>query len=302
MRGKKIIGMTIALAMLLSAMPLAIPRAVATSTPNVYIDPPSATPEVGTDFSVNIMISGVVSPDDVYTWGLRLTWNPIMLDFVSATEGSFLLDVAPEGTFFIVGDLPPARQYVDIADSILGAYTGASTDGTPGLLATVTFHVLDIGATPIDIMEPFVQLITSGLHVLPFTATDGTVDVHSDWITNPNFYATLVEKRVDDRHWSLSIKGTLITLYAKVKNEAFVPLYVRARFTGVTPIGARKWDTAIANIMPNDMTHFLTYGQALTPGMRGTYIMQVYALYSYGGYRWFADSHKVKDLTFDVVD
>jgi len=294
-RGKKIIWTTIAFAMLLGLMPLAIPVAVA-STPHVYIDPAVSTPEVWTQFTVDIKIAGVID-NDIYTWGLRLSWDAIMLKYVSVAEGPYLAEVAPEGTFFIEGELPPAANYKDFACSILGPYAGASGDGT---LATVTFEVLDIGTTTIHISE--VQLIDSGLHLKPYTTTDGVVNVHTDWIANPDFTAILVEKRVDCRTWSISIKGTLITFYGKVKNLAWVPLYVKVRFAGTTPIGKRTYDTAIANIQPNDVSGFLTYGQGVTMGMRGKWTFTVYAMYSYGGSRWFANTRKVETLTFRVID
>jgi len=126
------------------------------------IHEPSMTP--GTLFTVDINVMNVT---DLYTWAFILSWEPSVLNVTDVDEGPFLLDVAPEGTFFIDHRYQEAG-YIDEADSILGPYYGADGSGT---LLTVTFLVEKTAETKLEITST--RLINHLIQDIPHTINDG---------------------------------------------------------------------------------------------------------------------------------
>jgi hypothetical protein len=99
--------------------------------------------QIGANFQININISDVAS---LWSWKVRLNWNPNVLNFTSIDEGPFLKSAG--STLF---PPPPQRNgsLTEISDTLLA---NASVSGN-GILATVVFKVLAAGQSDITLNE-----------------------------------------------------------------------------------------------------------------------------------------------------
>jgi PKD repeat protein len=95
----------------------------------------------GESFTININIVDVV---DLFSWGIKVRWEPRLLEATSITEGPFLKD-QPDGTAFVKKFY---NNYIDVGCVTLGSWPGVSGSGT---LMTVTFNVTGKGATELEI-------------------------------------------------------------------------------------------------------------------------------------------------------
>jgi len=118
----------------------------------ISVSPSSSTllqSQIGTSYQINISISDVTN---LWSWKVRLNWNPGVLNFLNITEGPFLKDIG--ATLF---PPPPERSgyLTEVSDTLL---ENVSASGS-GLLATVTFNVVgsgqsDITLTETELLEP----------------------------------------------------------------------------------------------------------------------------------------------------
>jgi len=125
-----------------------------TTTVNVF--PTIITAGTGQNFNIHINISNVI---DLYAWEFRLSWNPYLLDAVSAVEGPFLKS---SGNTFFTYKMNNTAGYFIVDCTLLGLTPGASGNG---VLATLTFQVENVGECPLDIyavtlLNSFEQTIT----------------------------------------------------------------------------------------------------------------------------------------------
>jgi hypothetical protein len=120
------------------------PRATAlTISPGSVVDP-SLTPSHS--FTVNLT---VVNATDLYSWQAVLYFSNQILNATDMHEGSFLPTIGTtvfQSTTNLAYNATHGR--VTLTENLTGAASGASGDGQ---LATITFHVLDNGSTPITI-------------------------------------------------------------------------------------------------------------------------------------------------------
>jgi len=293
-RGKKLVWASLATLLVLSAV-LAMPTPVrASPDATVYIDPPSVTGlDFGQTFTVNLKISDAFG---VYAWSKRITWDPGILEYVSATEGSFLKSKIT--TFFVKKPFQ-SQGYLDLACTAVGSFNGAFGAGT---LASITFRALDVGVT--DIGVPIGLLIDQLLNELPHTEVGGSADCHSELLT-PDRYVELVEKKVDNRHWEINIKGTVFTFYGKGKNRApDMDLWCRIVFSGMKDAEPFTAITDSILLAPGQNSPpFQTYTLNLDPTVDiGTYTLEVHAEYSFMGYKWYTSPlGKTMDLSFVIL-
>ena len=112
----------------------------ASSEATISVNPSQVERNIGESFSVNVSIVDVA---DLYSWGIKVRWEPRLLEATSITEGPFLKSQNP--TAFV-------RQfynnYIDVGCTTLGPYFGVYGSGT---LMTVTFNVTGKGATELEI-------------------------------------------------------------------------------------------------------------------------------------------------------
>jgi len=126
----------------------------------ICVDPPTTTAGVGQTFAININVSSV---SDLYGWEFNLTWNPILLDFVSVTEGPFLKSGG--STFFTYKN---ETSYILVDCTLLGDIPGVNGDG---ILATVKFYVECGGECSLDLYDT--KLVSSLEQPITHTAIDG---------------------------------------------------------------------------------------------------------------------------------
>lgn len=134
----------------------------------IAVDPPLYTvtqSQIGTNFTLSINITGVA---DLWSWGVRLNWNPDVLNVTNVQEGPFLKSAG--GTLF----LPPTRKngYLqDIGSTLLSA---SSANGS-GILFNATCEALAVGQSNITLNET--SLIRFDSTVIPATVNNGQVIV-----------------------------------------------------------------------------------------------------------------------------
>lgn len=148
-------------------MPLLRSRPVQAITSNMTVFPSSLTVGLGQNFDVDIVISDA---SDLYGWQFALTWNPLLLDAVSPTEGPFL-KVDGRSTFFTYNiSLEEGRIIVDC--TLLGWISGVSGGG---ILVTLTFSSKNYGECALDLYETL--LVDSKEQPILCQNTDGYVHV-----------------------------------------------------------------------------------------------------------------------------
>jgi len=266
-----------------SVMPAWAPEA------RLYIAEPSMSAEIGDPLTFNIKIDDAFA---VYAWELRLVLDTDILRVDSCVKGNIFAD-SEEGSFFVYRKFP---GYIDMGETAIGGYGGAAGDFT---LAKVKVTVQDIGKAELAIEKSL--LIDRFETHLPHTVDPGpTIDVHGDWLALPNFYAELREKKVDNRHWDISVMGTTFTYYGKAFNLADVPLWARIKFTG-------SKDGEVHTVVTNSYLHqpgemsppFLTSTTELTLNDIGYYELKCYAEFSYAGFKYYENPLGMsKDLSF----
>ena len=101
---------------------------------------------VGQTIEVNLTVSGV---HDLWGWDISyLTFNSAVLNLTQVTEGPFLKSAGQ--TFFIsTNDVPMVQQ--GTLPSVAEDFPENVTVSGSGTLATLTFHVLAAGTSPIKI-------------------------------------------------------------------------------------------------------------------------------------------------------
>ncbi len=137
----------------------------------VSIDPSSTTVGVGNTFSLNVDIADVT---DLYAFQFDVGFDPTLLAATSESEGPFLSSAGT--TIFFPGTIDNVGGAISgTGDVLSGAISGASTSGTPGLLATLQFTALAEGTSAISLSN--IVLLDSSLNDISFTSMDGSVTV-----------------------------------------------------------------------------------------------------------------------------
>jgi len=114
------------------------------SMATVYVDPQTTEKVVGQDFTVNVSVSDVVN---LYGWEFKLGWNFTILEFVNATEGTFLKS---GGSTFFTYMLNVTGSYVLVDCTLLGNIAGAKGNG---VLASIQFRVKESGVCDLDLYD-----------------------------------------------------------------------------------------------------------------------------------------------------
>ena len=117
----------------------------ASPTTTFYVDPasvdnPSLTP--GSIFSVDVKVSAAFF---LYSWQVFMSWDSAVLEYSSHVFGRFL-DDQPEGMHACQRI---EEEWLLVAETSKGMHPGKSAD--EGVLVTVTFSVLDIGDTVLNL-------------------------------------------------------------------------------------------------------------------------------------------------------
>ena len=145
---KKILLFGIIVSLALSSL-TAFPRAIATSTPKIYVDPKNnifstETTSVGDTFSVNISTTGWEDPG-LYSFECKLFYDPTLLNAIEAAypPGHFL----PPPNFEVPPEINAEEGYVLFGVTKLGDVPGSTGSG---VLATVTFEIIKAPPPPLS--------------------------------------------------------------------------------------------------------------------------------------------------------
>src|SRR5208283_3074206 len=118
----------------------------------------AGTNTVGQQFSVDIYINNPL-PVQIWGWNLGVTWNPAAIELTKISEGTYLNQTSVYDTTFepgyintVAGDTPQGIS--DVIVSTAAGQTGLYTTDTPsGILATLTFTVMNYLSSPIDLVQ-----------------------------------------------------------------------------------------------------------------------------------------------------
>ena len=297
LRGKGIKWLSLVLSFLVVLSITSLANAPIT-LPSVSVDPAVSSANPGEAFDVNINVAGVT---DLYSWGLKLQWNPNVIEvayyFVGAvkryniTEGAFLKDgtTSPLGTSFVA---KAYLTYIDAGCTTLGAYPGVSGSGT---LFTVTFKPKDSGTSSLDIDEVTSKLLDSTITAMDHVVQDGS------------FYTTaranLVAKSAWPEHHHFVVgkdEDGKQTLFAKVVNLGPLDLYVYVTFDMIRDDGFIVTVDSATTVIAAGATAVLSADFALTASDAGKYYVNTTAMYSWTGF-YFTQGEKMKAFSFAVV-
>lgn len=268
---------------------LSVANAPPAPLPNVYVDPEENVYSVGDVFTVDINIADV---EDLYSWGIKISWKRDLLDCLDATEGPFITSTNPTAFVYVIYD-----DYVDAGVSTLGPYWGIWGSGT---LMTLTFNVTDAGTTSFEIFySVLIDHWTPG-NEISHTETDGYFETIQA--------AKLVKKSAWPEHHHFDVSVQLAkdgdsnqTLYALVANISPVghDLYAYVAFEIVR-------DDGVVTTYTSDVATVTLGAQRLTADFPLTsldaakYYVTACCWYSYTGEAW-SEGEKVKTFSFAVV-
>ena len=154
--GLKVVSGIIAL--FLASVSFNLMPAICSPTTRVCLDPQIAYVLPGESYIVDVKIADV---ENLYSWQVRLEFNPDVLSYVNVTEGDFLAE-QPEGTY---GPTPKIEEtWVFFGWSTIGRYDGVTGTGT---LATVEFEVEAVGESLLDIDHAYTKLFEVSFPPVP---------------------------------------------------------------------------------------------------------------------------------------
>jgi hypothetical protein len=131
----------------------------------IYVDPADITDPALTpcnNFTIDIKI---LNATDVYSFNFKLSFDPTIVEGVEIAEGTFLSSVGPTTILHSQIDNPAGFIWFSVT---LTAPPGASGAGT---LATITFHVIGLGATDLTLHDT--SLTDSGAQSLTHSTANG---------------------------------------------------------------------------------------------------------------------------------
>lgn len=258
--------------------------------PAVYVDPEVSTANPGNTFTIDVNVQDI---SDLYSWGVRMYFNPNVLQCISVQEGPFLKG-QPGGSIFISKIY---LSYFDAGSTSLGIIPGVNGSGT---LMNATFLVKDSGKSNLDLDETMTKLLDSTLTAMNRTLVDGlfytpaAADLvrRSAW---PEHHHFVISKDED-------FDGTYAnqSLFCKVKNTGSLDLYVYGRFDIVRDDALVTTVTSGVVVVPPDTIVTLRADFTVSGADAGKYYVTASARYSWTGY-YYTSGDKFKTFSFAVV-
>jgi hypothetical protein len=159
------------------------PTATSSATPVVKISPSSLQiHEVGETIQANIAVENVVN---LWQWETSLSWDPATLNFTGIQEGPFLKSSGE--TLFE----PDFANYKNGNLTVSNVLRSASSVNGSGVLATVTFNVLAVKSTTIQLYDTVLSEPSTGHPEIAHSSVNGDVIVAASFIAS-NLYPTVV--------------------------------------------------------------------------------------------------------------
>lgn len=132
------------------------------------ITAPFVTVGLDDTFTIGIAITDAV---DLTAWQFDLAFDPTIVEATAVAEGPFLSSFSPLGfTSFTPG-------VIDNASGLISLVAGSFNDLPPnpsgdGILATIEFHALAVGVSPLQFSSVFLNFFHQG-----FDVSDGQITV-----------------------------------------------------------------------------------------------------------------------------
>jgi hypothetical protein len=228
--------------------------AQSSTTAIVSVSPSTITAPIDQNFNINVNISNVL---DLYGWEFRLSWNATLLNTFSIVEGTFLK--AGGSTFFYYNVNETAGHMV-VDCTLLSANSGVSGDG---ILATITFHVKNVGQCLLDLYD--VTLVNS----LEQKIACQTLDGYSYFITHGDHDIAVVNvkplKTVVGQNYCANIEVT-------IKNYGiFTENFNTTIYANTTSIATR------AVTLTSGSSINITFTWNTSSFVKGKYVISAYA-------------------------
>lgn len=166
-RINKITGLLFICAMLL--LPARIVHAIAT----LSIDPLSSNVSVGDPFSVNVL-ADISGESALYGAAIWLSFDPDILSFTNAIEGTFLPSSITGDSFFDVFFEVTDPGIVQIYTGLTGLVNGVTGNG---ILATLYFDAIANGTSMVSFDYADIATSNDANTILYPATTDGSVNV-----------------------------------------------------------------------------------------------------------------------------
>lgn len=259
--------------------------ASAQTVPLVYVNPQVIIANPGEVFTVDVNVQDVVN---MYSWGMKLEYDPNVLQVNSVAEGPFLKS-QPGGSAFVHSIF---FGYIDAGATTLGLYPGVSGSGT---LWTVTFEVKDLGAFIFDLYDTQLLEYVPPLTQIPHDVQDGSFE--TTWT------ADLVKRSAFPayHHFDVSKAGPFQTLTGRVKNLSPMPLLVYVAFEVVRDDGfVSTVNTDPVSIPSGSQQDLSANFGPLTSADAGKYYVSAKAMFSFAG-DTESPGDKTKTFSFAVV-
>ena len=159
----------------------------ATTTPTIYIDPPSTITSIDAAFSVNISVSQVT---DLCSWQAYIYFKKDILEATGYAEGPFLKSYGPtmfDGSF----NNDYNETHGELWMYCLRTWSGTGVNGS-GTLGTATFKAKTAGSTSLTLANTI--LGNSSAQRIYHTTADGQVEVgrHDVAIENVTHSKTII--------------------------------------------------------------------------------------------------------------
>jgi hypothetical protein len=286
MRGEKTKHLPFLLSLLMVfSMTYAVYAPVA--LPLVAVDPATTALNPGESFTISVIIQGVT---DLFSYETKVGYDSDILTVTNVAEGPFIKDqtTSPMGTFFQSIVNP---NYVYGVCVTLGSYPGVSGSGT---LFTVTFDVIDAGASNLDLYDSiFLNSVGASIaHDLAdgYFETPARANLlrRSAWPEHHHFVVSKDEDGVQ-------------ALNAKATNLGPIDILIRVTFDIMRDDSFLTSVTSDEVLVAPDVIVELTadFGP-LAPTDAGKYYVSARAYYSWSGVNWYP-GEKVKTFSFAVV-
>jgi len=148
-----------------------VPYSQASSTPNLYLDPPVVIVDLGKSFSINATIANVA---DLGGWELKLYYRNNILAIITATEGPFLKQGGSTAFFTVElnNNYNTTHGRIWLTCVLLGSVPGVNGNGT---LTTINFQAVGGGNTTLHLTDTV--LGDSQANPITHTTNDGNIQV-----------------------------------------------------------------------------------------------------------------------------
>lgn len=173
MREKNILWLSLVALLLINTM---VGIELSQTTTRMYVDPSAIvdpTKSVGSVFTVNVNVEDVIS---LYGWSFKLLFNPSIVQVTTITipYPSFLSSAGP--SMVLAKKYDNVAGYALVSETLKIPYPKQGAGGS-GTLATISFTVVGVGVTALNLSETKLNTVVAGNNVpMEHMAEDGVFD------------------------------------------------------------------------------------------------------------------------------